>query len=272
MKTVCIKGISAWNGIEWEKASFMIRIPPIEGATIESRTGQVYFLRKHMKDVIKEFVCSQHMMSRIICRNLHQGPWRIVDMMAGCGFTSRAMLSCLLPEGVGTVILNDLDPVCVDVLRWGKENCPILSQFPSVRICNHNAFEFPWGTEPWDLVWIDFNNFTLKRWDEWGGILEKASDHTDRIVFADSACYGFALGNLERYGVKDAQGYYEALSSQLEMDTGMRVREWASFGNAAIVLAERGFGGKPEEVPFDQPSFNQISVEWYDEPDYPQIF
>jgi hypothetical protein len=161
-------------------------------------------------------------------------PKSALDLLGGCGF-SAALIHHRFPRC--ELILNDRDPLCAEVLR---------TNFPEDRV--HQKDILSWDFPQADLIWIDFNNFTLKRWGMWGDVLLKAAVQShDVLMWTDSACYGFRMGNLDAYGVRDPRGYYNLLNDQIS-PTGMMLDLVIVFGGAAIIRANRKSLQEPFEI------------------------
>lgn len=110
------------------------------------------------------------------------------EPLAGVG------LSVRLFEPEGEVYLNDLDAGCCTVLR---EN------FPSAVVTNADAvrMDFPRA----DVIFVDFNDFTLKRYLAGGsfykGLLDKAFEAARKfVILNDCSVFYFRYG-LRSYGV-----------------------------------------------------------------------
>lgn len=176
-------------------------------------------LKKRIKEVQKDMSALQHILKNVHCNS-------IVDALGGCGF-SGALLSFLFPKA--QLIFNDLDPICCKILQLN---------FPSNIVENQNILN--WDFPSADLIWIDFNNFTLNRLDIWKSVFDHTYTKCKYLLFTDSACYGFSLGNLEKcYGVQNPIEYYQLLNKQLAY-TGKTIKKVMIFGGAALVLMEQG--------------------------------
>jgi len=158
-------------------------------------------------------------------------PRSVLDLMAGCGVTA-AILSTTFPEA--SLIVNDLDPMCAHQL-------PI--NFPTATVFNKDikTWDFPSA----DLISIDFNRFTLNRLGKWTRTLARAGKRCKTLLFVDSACYGFHMGNLSSYGVDSPMGYYQMLSDILYEITDKRICNVVICGGAALVKMT---DGQPNEI------------------------
>lgn len=94
-----------------------------------------------------------------------------------------------------------------------------------------------WDPSPCNLISVDFNSFTLKRSDRWKGTLRRLSSLCHYLLIADSACYGFRMGNLQSYGVASPLAYYQLLEREMRLP-GKWLTRFCSFGNAALVMWE----------------------------------
>lgn len=129
-----------------------------------------------------------------------------IDFMAGIGLVSGLIARYLEPS---LLISNDLDEYCSSIRSAN------IGLNPHVRVTTEDAFKMK--VKPQDLIWLDFNTFTLKGGEMW---LDWLSDLKTRIlVIADTACYGFyKFGgkNLEVYGVKTPMEYYRKVGDHLQ--------------------------------------------------------
>lgn len=202
----------------WIDGTIRIDIPVTDTRTrIGSNAPHYQVLGHRLKQVALDVGALKMMLDGL-------NPSSILDMLGGCGF-SGAVLRNSFPKA--SLFLNDIDPVCAEVL---KHNFPdaVVSQLDILK----------WEDFPkTDLIWIDFNNFTLKRFPTWGPILIRAASRSRTLLFTDSACYGFKMGNLKTYGVERPIEYYRALGQALA-DTGKHVRRVVMFGGAALVRME----------------------------------
>jgi hypothetical protein len=178
-------------------------------------------LKKHIKDVGLEMGSLKTVIEDIF-------PKSIIDAFGGCGF-SAAILNHTFPKA--KLYLNDLDPTCSEVLK---------KNFPKAIVRNEDIVT--WDFPNVDLVWIDFNNFTLKRLSQWTDVLIKAGNRSKILMFTDSACYGFKMGNLKAYEVSTPLNYYILLSQHLYPITKKYIRMVSMFGPAAVVRMENENG------------------------------
>lgn len=195
--------------------------------SISNDTPQINFLKSHKSDIEKEMgavkaLCSYLKKSDYIVNSV----W---DIMAGCGFSVKIFEKYLNPTNM---VVNDMDQLCVDQLERNiKDKRKIITSY--------DFFKFPFNKFPIpDLTFIDFNNFTLRRIDQWDAALKKVE--SPLLVLADSACYGFKFGNLKKYNCESAIEYYEALSSEMNKRYGYGAEIIFPFGNACEVLLVRG--------------------------------
>lgn len=186
---------------------------------IKEDTPQIDFLSGgHFKDVQLEIYAIREMC--LFIKKKYKVN-RIVDLMAGCGFSSMIFQKYLKPE----IYMNDLSPVCVQILK---------SNFNKSRISNEDAFE--WTSKKCDLTFIDFNNFTLNRIPFWKPIFNKTQ--SPLFAFTDSAVYGFKFGNLSHYECKTIYEYYLKLNKALKPYKYFINHVWV-FGPAAIVFCSK---------------------------------
>lgn len=195
-------------------------------SSINSNTPQVDFLKNHKSDIEKEMGAIKS-----LCLYLHKSDYptdSIWDLMAGCGFSVRIFEKYLNPI---SMILNDMDPSCADQL---KRN--IIDKSKTITSYDFFEFPFPVSLSP-DLTFIDFNNFTLRKMDQWDRGLKNIK--SPLLTLTDSACYGFKFGNLKKYGFKSEMEYYSALSHEMSKRYGYGVEIVFPFGPACVVLLVR---------------------------------
>lgn len=149
------------------------------------------------------------------------------------------MLGCKL-------FLNDLDPDCVQIL---KDNFKDPTQ---AEIFQGDARNLIWRDV--DLVFIDFNSFTIKSLNEWAPVLSDAAKHSKDLIVTDSASYGFNLGNLKHYGCKDQREYYEKVSTIFEEKFSVILARVSMFDCAALLHFTKSREGSfdfivPEKIP-----------------------
>lgn len=163
-------------------------------------------------------------------------------MMAGCGFSVKIFEKYLNPINM---ILNDMDLSCVDQL---KRNITDKRRI----ITSYDFFKFPFNKFPIpDLIFIDFNNFTLRKMDQWDEGLKNIK--SPLLALTDSACYGFKFGNLKKYGFKSEMEYYYALSDEMNKRYGYGIEITFPFGPACIVLLVHGRTFKNIQCEYSEP-------------------
>ncbi len=188
----------------------------IEQCRIDCNTSQLAFVKKHASDIGKEIGALYSILERIGKPNI------IFDVMAGSGFSGKVFLD-VFPKL--KLILNDLDKKCFGVLK---------NNFPMCDVYNRKAEDIEISETP-DLVFVDFNNFTLFRFKMgvWKLIMDRINSiHPKYYLFTDSSCYQ------EKFGKFDCVLYYEQLSEYLSKRYGLVIISVAMFGNAALVLTE----------------------------------
>jgi len=182
---------------------------------INDATPQHQFLGSHLSDIRKELGAW-----RGVLENLEDVS-SLFDAMAGCGFSARVFEQVF--PGV-PIRLNDLDPACSHILT---------ANFPESDVCSKDVRQLEFDGS--DLVFIDFNSMTMRKWGFWGETILKAAEASRILVITDSACYGFHMGNLKAYGVESPHDYYRLYNERIP---GKNVSMVADFGNAALVVLE----------------------------------
>jgi hypothetical protein len=128
---------------------------------------------------------------------------RIWDAMCGVGLGSAIIKKYLNPN---LLYCSDIDPECIQIT---KQNI-------SCKVEVKDIFEAIKENLRWDLVLVDFNNFTMRN-KIWVELLKEISKQTSILMFSDSACFGFNRfpKNLTCYEVDNEMGYYIKLSNML---------------------------------------------------------
>ena len=94
--------------------------------------------------------------------------------------------------------------------------------------------EEPQPGKNYDLIILDYHNFTLNRWGYWGPSLRLLGPHAPYLIITESACYGFAMGNLQKtYGVQTPKEYYDLLDKRCKRRIGKRVQAVVNYGGPA---------------------------------------
>jgi len=148
----------------------------------------------------------------------------IVDVMGGIGESAGVWEQELSPE---TMLLNDLDEHCCKQL---------VGRYPDATVSNRDAKAWDWP--PADLVFIDFNCFTLRQVDEWAVVFERLARTARWGLVTDSCCYGFKFGaraSWRRYADSEA-GYWALLERTFWNRFGLGLRAASRFSNAAFLL------------------------------------
>jgi hypothetical protein len=171
------------------------------------------FSKIHRMDIQKEYTAIKIMFKGIGKNKINS----CIDYMSGCGFSGRAIQKYL----TNNVVLNDMSVECFDVLN---------KNFTKVLISNEELKKSS-SIKKFDLSFLDFNNFTLKKIEKYD-YLFTVINKSKYIILTDSACYGFKMGNLKRYGFKYEEEYYFKLSYYLKSKLSRVIQ----FGNAALVL------------------------------------
>ena len=188
----------------------------IEQCRIDSNTSQLAFVKKHSSDIGKEIGALYSILEKIKDINI------IFDVMAGSGFSGKVFQN-VFPKS--KLILNDMDKKCFTVLK---------NNFPNCTVYNSRAEDIEINKKI-DLVFVDFNNFTLFRFKMgvWKLVMDRIHlIHPKYYLFTDSSCYQ------EKFGRFDRVQYYEQLNKQLSKIYGLFISAVAMFGNAALVLLE----------------------------------
>lgn len=172
----------------------------------------------------------------------------LLDPMAGVGIVALLFYD----EGVRPMCLNDMDEVCAESLK---------RNFPSAMVSQDDAnklFEKIWNDDDFDLTFMDWNNFTLKRYLDnelnyrciTNNIFSKTRKY---VVINDSTIYYLrygrkSFGNVEKWlgmrldSKKDyVRAFRDVISS---MYSGWILTDCYMFQNMAYHLFEYGeYGG-----------------------------
>lgn len=223
-----------------------LKIPETDnGASIDSNTAQIDFLKRHLSDLQREIGAIKEMTRHLPSIS------SVWDLMAGCGFSGKILQKYLTPNNI---LFNDLDPRCIRVLQ---DN---LTEYPNTRITAKDIFKFPFDKiKTPDLTFIDFNTFTLKRYQEWDLIFKKIKSET--LVITDSACFGFKFGNLKAYDCGTPIDYYKKLDSYMWWKYNYSVQKIYPFGPACLVLmTNRIENGNMDQGEFDECPSKPIKI------------
>lgn len=153
----------------------------------------------------------------------------IFDLMAGSGFSGK-IFQIRFPNA--QLLLNDLSEDCANSLIENFQNARIQNTFAHLVQSDFSA----------DLVFIDFNNLTMMRFDDWKEVFDTVYKWNPKYyMYTDSACYGFKfVKNLTAYGVETKEQYYEkVVAPRLLKDYGWYIHRVCIFGNAALILCSK---------------------------------
>jgi hypothetical protein len=190
---------------------------------IRSDSPHTSFLPSHLRDVSLELSCLKHLASKIGKVNSY------LDVMAGSGFSAKLMDKVLSPQ---VVWLNDFSLDCFNCLQHN---------FKKAKITRKDANQIALRNR-WDLVFVDFNTFTLKHIHEWEGLLNGLRNKFRDLWFVDTASFASLFGQKsfeKAYGVLTLEEYYVALRKALQ-PYQIHIRRVACFKNkrAAVVHAK----------------------------------
>lgn len=196
-----------------------LKVPVVsQYRSISLNTPHTRFLLKSWRDLVQECRAIYAVIQLIPASEVKF----VVDAMAGSGFSTAVMRQYFVDASFH---LNDLSSECRAVLT---EN------YPHFAVTGEDVTQ--WQPPNCDLIFLDFNNFTLKRLSYWKAALERASQSSGWLMFTDSACYGFAMGTLGSYGLSSSNQYYYKLGQDLREILGRGIRAVCGFGHAAVVL------------------------------------
>lgn len=130
------------------------------------------------------------------------------EPMGGVGVTAS-----IFTQSGESGIVNELDPECVEVIR---------KNFPNFEVHNEDMNEFEPDSE-YDCAFLDFNNFTLKKFVD-GGVFNEVTNRTFEysekyVIINDCSPFYLSRGakSFEVYSrileetITDMDGYYTAL-------------------------------------------------------------
>lgn len=147
----------------------------------------------------------------------------VVDGVARSGFWG-AIFSERWPNC--SLILNEENKECVDILKLN---------YPTAVICYGSLSS--WVPPTSDILFLDFDAFTLKKFKHHKRILEQVAPTTKWLLIADSTCFGFKFGNMKHYGVSTMEEYFTLLNKETNPSLdGKRIVAVSYFSNSAIVL------------------------------------
>ena len=188
----------------------------IKKSRIDDVLPQFNFLysKIHRKDIEKEYTALKDMFSFFEKNEIKS----CIDYFAGCGFSGR----CIEKYITRNFIANDMSEDCYRTLK---------NNFPNNQIKKLEINQSSKLIKEVDLSFVDFNNFTLKKSDN-VLFLKKIIEKSKYTIITDSACYGFRMGNLLKYGYENEKEYYLALAKKLDSHLSKVIQ----FGSAALLL------------------------------------
>lgn len=194
------------------------------------------FIQRHKRDIEGKMGALWRVLQEI-----DSSPMVMYDWMAGCGFTGR-ILEARWPSS--QLWLNDLDPTCFKLLSHN---------FPNSKVTNLPVQDLKRGEGEVDLLFMDFNSFTVRKMKFWIDVLNRISEiNPKEFILVDSASYAFKFGNnpgysnvgfLTSYGLKDFWDYYGLLDERLKEGWGWCIHNIAPFRNAAVIHSKKEING-----------------------------
>jgi len=177
----------------------------------------------------------------------------ILNKDKASGSTSFKVVDAIARAGFWSAGFRNVWPNCqLHINEFEKECIPVLERnFPDDKITH---FDIDKKAVHCDLAFLDFDDFTLKKLEQYFHRIISWSNICKYFIIADSACFGFKFGNMKHYGIKTEEEYYFLLSDTLEAHIGKRVTVVSKFNNSAIVLFENPTRRK-KDIKFIPPSF-----------------
>ena len=152
------------------------------------------------------------------------------DAMCGVGLGSSVLVKYLSPKYLRC---SDISPESATLLKTRNFQADVRTM---------DIWEGAGADDYWDLIFVDFNNFTLTQL-KWLQLLKSLITKTSMLIFSDSACFGFHRfpKNLKCYRVDNPQQYYFQLSEVL----GGYLRAVVDHYNSAVVaVGARPYSGE----------------------------
>ena len=178
------------------------------------------------------------------------------DLMGGVGLTGR-----IYNEGVSDIRFNDFSLDCVNIIS---------QNYPEASVYSEDMFNFNYGDYRPDLILIDFNDFTYKKYlDKYKSVLSDAMDASSKYVIIND-CSVFYL----RYGQKAYEVYSNLLGKKItskdeffeEMRSFYKVEfpDWnltdvETFGSSSLMLFRKDV--KSLDVNVMKESGNLLTIE-----------
>jgi hypothetical protein len=171
------------------------------------------------------------------CRNLDV----ICDVISAKDNFSLDIVDGIARAGFWSAVFRNKWEDCTLHLNEGAKECiPVLKRnFPNDKITSFDIRE--WAPKQCDLVMLDFDFFTLKKFhsDKWEGVITSWDAASSKyLILADGACFGFKFGNMKHYGISDEKDYYYLLRDELKGYMNKRLTTVSKFNNSSIVLFE----------------------------------
>jgi hypothetical protein len=191
------------------------------------------FVGRHWKDIKNKYGA----IAAVYCSIPDKHLQCYLDAMAGCGFSAAVASSCF---DIDKMYLNDFSEDCCSIL---KDNWGYCSEITNFDVRN-------WDPPDCDLCFMDCDNFTYRKLENWWEVLGRFGKACHRLMVTDTACFAFKFGTLSKsYGVQSVEEYYWLLSKGLAR-VNLRVEMVGMFGFASVVLLGHG---DPTDIQFLEP-------------------
>jgi len=205
----------------FEGCQLEVPIDMLRKEKIDVNASHQSFLASHLKDVSLELSCLKYLASKI------KGINSYLDLMAGSGFSAKLIQKIFSPSEVW---LNDFSPDSFDCLNHNFNSDVEVTQGDANKVILKDKQ---------DLIFVDFNTFTLKHIDYWGELFGTLKGRFHDLWFVDTASFASLFGEKsfkQAYGVSSLVEYYSLLEGILE-PYKMYIHRVACFRNrrAAVV-------------------------------------
>jgi len=220
---------------------------------VRKNTPHSQFIFDHREDLICELNCVKDLAQSFSFTSY-------LEMMAGLGFSAKLVSSI---QDLNEIWLNDKDEFCTTSLainfanEVGKEIMITQSDVLDLKVVGR-----------WDVIFIDFNTFSMKRWNEWLRLWGNVKGKFRNLWLTDTACYvwtKFGAQTFEKcFGFKSLEQYCQSFSNLIKSTLGASLRRAriGANGKCAILDFEYGYEGDWDLRKVDKSLSLKIEVKW----------
>lgn len=222
-------------------------------AKVKRNTPHSQFVFSHKDDLVCELSCVKDLAKGFSFTSY-------LEMMAGLGFSAKLVNSI---QGLSEIWLNDKDEFCTTSLAINFSN----ETGKEITITQYDASELKLYNR-WDVVFIDFNTFSMKKWREWLNLWSNIKDKFRNLWLTDTACYvwtKFGSSTFEKcFGFKSLEQYCQSFSNLVKsiLGAGLKRARMGANGKCAILDFEFGYDGDWDLKRVDRSLDLKIKMAW----------